>query len=102
MSESLQSLEAAGRHVDALRVRGFPFSDAVLDFIAAHETIFVVEQNRDAQLRTLIMTEGGVDPAKLVPILNYDGSPITARFITDEISRRLAGERTMGLRKAAQ
>jgi 2-oxoglutarate ferredoxin oxidoreductase subunit alpha len=91
MSESLQSLEAAGRHVDALRVRGFPFSDAVLDFIAAHETIFVVEQNRDAQLRTLIMTEGGVDPAKLVPILNYDGSPITARFITDEISRRLAG-----------
>jgi 2-oxoglutarate ferredoxin oxidoreductase subunit alpha len=102
MSESLQSLEAAGRHVDALRVRGFPFSDAVLDFIAAHETIFVVEQNRDAQLRTLIMTEGGVDPAKLVPILNYDGSPITARFITDEISRRLAGARTMGLRKAAQ
>src|SRR5208283_4933425 len=63
MSESLLTLEANGRHVDALRIRGFPFSDAVLDFIGAHETIFVVEQNRDAQLRTLIMTEGGVDPA---------------------------------------
>ncbi len=102
MSESLLTLEANGRHVDALRIRGFPFSDAVLDFIGAHETIFVVEQNRDAQLRTLIMTEGGVDPAKLIPVLNYDGSPITARFITDEISRRLAGSRTIGLKKAAQ
>jgi 2-oxoglutarate ferredoxin oxidoreductase subunit alpha len=63
----------------------------VLDFIAAHETVFVVEQNRDAQMRTLIMTEGGVDPAKLAPVLNYDGSPITARFITDEISRLARG-----------
>ena len=51
----------------------------------------MVEQNRDGQLRTLIMNEGGVDPAKLVPVLNYDGSPITARFITDEISRRMRG-----------
>jgi 2-oxoglutarate ferredoxin oxidoreductase subunit alpha len=102
MSESLDSLEANGFHLDALRVRGFPFSDAVMDFIAAHETVFVVEQNRDAQLRTLIMTEGGVDPAKLVPVLNYDGSPITARFITQEISRRLAGSVAMDLKKAAQ
>ncbi len=52
----------------------------------------MVEQNRDAQLRTLLMVEGGVDPAKLVPVLGYDGSPITARFITDEISRRLHGQ----------
>jgi 2-oxoglutarate ferredoxin oxidoreductase subunit alpha len=91
MHESLELLEAQGIHVDGLRVRGFPFSDAVIDFIAAHETVFVVEQNRDAQLRTLLMVEGGVDPAKLVPVLNYDGSPITARFITDEISRRMRG-----------
>jgi 2-oxoglutarate ferredoxin oxidoreductase subunit alpha len=91
MHESLQTLEGQGVHVDGLRVRGFPFSDEVMDFIAAHETVFVVEQNRDAQLRTLIMVEGGVDPAKLVPILGYDGSPITARFITDEISRRMQG-----------
>jgi 2-oxoglutarate ferredoxin oxidoreductase subunit alpha len=92
MHESLETLEAQGVHVDGLRVRGFPFSDEVMDFIAAHETVFVVEQNRDAQLRTLIMVEGGVDPAKLVAILGYDGSPITARFITDEISRRVQGQ----------
>ena len=89
MHESLEVLEAGGVHLDALRVRGFPFSDAVYDFIAAHETVFVVEQNRDAQLRCLIVNEGGVDPAKLVAILNHDGSPITARFITDEITARM-------------
>jgi TPP-dependent indolepyruvate ferredoxin oxidoreductase alpha subunit len=75
---------AAGRdgvHVDALRVRGFPFSHEVTEFIAAHERVFVVEQNRDAQLRTLLMIECGIDPAKLVPVLHYDGTPITARFI---------------------
>ena len=91
MHESLEHLDAQGVHVDGLRVRGFPFSDEVMDFIAAHETVFVVEQNRDAQLRTLLMVEGGVDPAKLIPVLGYDGSPITARFITDEISKRLRG-----------
>jgi 2-oxoglutarate/2-oxoacid ferredoxin oxidoreductase subunit alpha len=52
--------------------------------------VFVVEQNRDAQLRTLITTEGGVDPAKLVPVLHYDGTPITARFIAGEIAQLLA------------
>ena len=91
MHEALELLEAQGEHVDGLRVRGFPFNDQVMAFIEAHETVFVVEQNRDAQLRTLIMVEGGVDPAKLVSVLGYDGSPITARFITDEISRRIRG-----------
>ncbi|MDE2488442.1 MAG: 2-oxoacid:acceptor oxidoreductase subunit alpha [Alphaproteobacteria bacterium] len=90
MHEALEVLEGQGRHLDALRVRGFPFSDAVYDFIAAHERVFVVEQNRDAQLRTLIVTEGGVDPAKLVPVLHYDGTPITARFIAGEIATRAA------------
>ena len=89
MHEALETLEADGLHLDALRVRGFPFSDVVLDFIAAHETMFVVEQNRDAQLRSLLMIEGGVDPAKLTPVLNYDGSPITARFIKAEITGRM-------------
>jgi 2-oxoglutarate/2-oxoacid ferredoxin oxidoreductase subunit alpha len=92
MHEALETLDAQGVLVDGLRVRGFPFSDEVMAFIEAHETVFVVEQNRDAQLRTLIMVEGGVDPAKLVPVLGYDGSPITARFITDQISRRLQGQ----------
>ncbi|MFI4972956.1 MAG: 2-oxoacid:acceptor oxidoreductase subunit alpha [Caulobacterales bacterium] len=99
MHESLDTLEAQGEHVDGLRLRGFPFSDAVFDFIDAHETVFVVEQNRDAQLRTLLMVEGGVDPGKMVPVLNYDGSPITARFITEEIMRRIGG---MALRQVPQ
>jgi 2-oxoglutarate ferredoxin oxidoreductase subunit alpha len=75
--------------VDALRLRGFPFADEVFDFIARHEQLFVVEQNRDGQLRTLIMNEGGVDPAKLVAVNHYDGTPITARFIAGEITARL-------------
>jgi 2-oxoglutarate ferredoxin oxidoreductase subunit alpha len=90
LNEALEMLEAQGRHVNALRVRGFPFADAVGDFIAEHEQVFVVEQNRDGQLRTLIMNEIGIDPAKLVPVNHYDGTPITARFIAGEIAAKLA------------
>ncbi|MGA3305567.1 MAG: 2-oxoacid:acceptor oxidoreductase subunit alpha [Stellaceae bacterium] len=95
MREALDVLEGQGIHLDALRVRGFPFAKEVLDFIAAHEQVFVVEQNRDAQLRTLIVTEGGVDPAKLVPVLHYDGTPITERFITGAISKLLRAEKPL-------
>jgi 2-oxoglutarate ferredoxin oxidoreductase subunit alpha len=90
MHEALQALEAQGRRLDALRVRGFPFSDDVDAFIAAHERVFVVEQNRDAQLKTLIVTEGQVNPAKLVSVLHYDGTPITARFIAGQIAQLMA------------
>ena len=90
MLEALEHLEAQGRHLDAMRVRGFPFCDEVYDFVAAHERVFVVEQNRDAQLRTLLVNEGEIDPAKLVPVLHYDGTPITARFIAREIGQILA------------
>jgi 2-oxoglutarate ferredoxin oxidoreductase subunit alpha len=90
MHEALDHLSDENLHLDALRVRGFPFSREVFDFIAAHERVFVVEQNRDAQLRTLLIMDGEIDPAKLVPVLNYDGSPITARFIHGEIAGRLS------------
>jgi 2-oxoglutarate ferredoxin oxidoreductase subunit alpha len=90
MHEALDALEEQGRHLDALRVRGFPFCDEVYDFVAAHDRVFVVEQNRDAQLRTLLVTEGEIDPGKLVPVLHYDGTPITARFIAGEIGQMLA------------
>ena len=73
--------------VDLLRVRAFPFADEVMDFIADHDRVFLVEQNRDGQLRTLVINEGGIDPAKLIPVLHYDGTPITARFIVGEIGR---------------
>jgi len=85
MDEAAELLAADGIHLDRLRVRGFPFGREVTDFIAARERIFLVEQNRDAQLRTLLLTECGVDPAMVTPILHYDGTPITARFIHEAI-----------------
>jgi len=89
MSEALELLAERGIHVDALRIRAFPFADAVAEFLAAHDTVFVVEQNRDAQLRTLLTTELQADPVRLVPVLHYDGTPITARFIAGDIAARL-------------
>jgi 2-oxoglutarate ferredoxin oxidoreductase subunit alpha len=99
MHEALELLEAQGQYVDAMRVRAFPFSAEVYDFIAAHDRVFVVEQNRDAQLRTLIVNEGDVDPAKLIPVLHYDGTPITARFIVKEMAGLLGGAAPSPARK---
>ncbi|MEQ8234649.1 MAG: 2-oxoacid:acceptor oxidoreductase subunit alpha [Gammaproteobacteria bacterium] len=89
MDEAFDLLEAAGIAVDALRIRAFPFADSVDAFISAHEQVFVVEQNRDGQLRTLLVNECGVAPSRLVPVLHYDGTPITARFISTEIVQSL-------------
>jgi 2-oxoglutarate ferredoxin oxidoreductase subunit alpha len=100
MDEAVAALEAQGMHLDTLRVRAFPFHDDIIEFIAAHDHVFVVEQNRDAQLRTLLMTEGDVAPAKLVKVLNYDGTPITARFILREISKRMEDAKIVPIRKA--
>ena len=88
MAEAVEALEKQGLHLDTLRVRAFPFADEVSDFVLEHEQVFVVEQNRDAQLRTLLLNELNLDPARLMPVLHFDGTPITARFITDEISSR--------------
>ena len=90
MNEAIVALEAQDVQVDLLRVRAFPFADAVAEFVATHELVFVVEQNRDAQLRTLLTTELSIDPARLMPILHYDGTPITARFITAAISEQVS------------
>jgi len=87
MVEALELLAQQGIALDAMRVRGFPFSKEVDEFIAAHDRVYVVEQNRDAQLRTLLMTENHVEGSKLVPILHFDGTPITARFITQAIAK---------------
>ncbi len=90
MTEALDALDEAGLHVDAIRVRAFPFTEEVEEFLSEHDQIFVVEQNRDAQLRMLIMNELAIDPARLMPVLHYDGTPITARFILSEIEQKLA------------
>jgi 2-oxoglutarate ferredoxin oxidoreductase subunit alpha len=99
MDEAIDVLTAQGNHLDRLRIRAFPFHHTVDDFIADHDFVFVVEQNRDAQMRSLIVNECGIDPARLVPILHYDGTPITARFITKVISERLDALRVTPLRR---
>ena len=108
-SVPIEKGEAAGRHirvagldftegdvllergilVDGLRLCAFPFADEVAAFIAAHKTVYVVEQNRDAQMRQLLVNELEVDPARLVPVLHFDGTPITARFITRRITEHV-------------
>jgi 2-oxoglutarate ferredoxin oxidoreductase subunit alpha len=89
MDEAFERLQADGIALDMLRLRAYPFPEAVREFILAHEMVFVVEQNRDGQLRSLLVNEFDLDPARLVAVLHYDGTPITARFIVDAIATRL-------------
>jgi 2-oxoglutarate ferredoxin oxidoreductase subunit alpha len=89
MAEAIAVLEGQGFLLDTLRICAFPFADSVAEFIARHDAVCVVEQNRDAQLRSLIVNEFNIDPARLVPILHFDGTPITARFIAREIGQWL-------------
>jgi 2-oxoglutarate ferredoxin oxidoreductase subunit alpha len=102
MQEALDLLDAQGLHLDALRVKAFPFGDEVGEFIAEHEQVFVVEQNRDAQLRLMLTSECVVDPAKLIPVLHYDGTPITARFISGAIAQQMKAMNVAPLRRVAQ
>ncbi|MFN7695779.1 MAG: 2-oxoacid:acceptor oxidoreductase subunit alpha [Burkholderiales bacterium] len=89
MDEALALLAAQGLHLNALRIRAFPFADAVNEFVAAHEAVFVVEQNRDGQLRQLLVTQFDIDPKRLKKILHFDGTPITARFIANAIQQQI-------------
>ena len=89
MQEAIERLRGEGIALDTLRILAFPFPDSVRAFIDAHESVFVIEQNRDAQLRSLLVNEFGIDPARLVAVLHYDGTPITARFIVGAIVARL-------------
>jgi 2-oxoglutarate ferredoxin oxidoreductase subunit alpha len=99
MDEAIHMIEAQGKPLDMLRIRAFPFHQDVQEFIAEHEVVFVVEQNRDGQLRSLIVNECGIDPVRLMPILHYDGTPITARFIAREIGDDLDAMKVTPLRK---
>jgi 2-oxoglutarate ferredoxin oxidoreductase subunit alpha len=88
MQEALDVLTAQGLAVNAIRIRAYPFAQTVNDFVNAHTSVFVIEQNRDAQLKTLLVTDAKLDPAKLISLLHYDGTPITARFIVDRITQQ--------------
>jgi len=99
MAEALDALAAKGIYVNALRVRAFPFQDEIADFVSAHSKVFVVEQNRDAQLKILLVNEAHINPASLISVLHYDGTPITARFIVKEIAAVAAALNVRPLKK---
>ena len=92
MQEALDILDDKNIKIDAMRIRAFPFNLEVWEFIEDHDLLFIVEQNRDGQMRTLIMAEGGIIPDKLVSILCFDGQPITAEHITKKINAHLSGK----------
>ena len=88
--EALDILKENGSPLDAMRIKSFPFNETVEDFINNHEKIYVVEQNRDGQMKSLLTIELGTNPSKLISVLNYDGTPITADMILNQISNKFA------------
>lgn len=84
--EALDLLAEQGHYFNSMRIKSFPFQQAVADFIDEHETVYVIEQNRDAQMRTLLINELEINPKKLVRVLNFDGTPITAGIIQGQVS----------------
>ena len=89
MDEAQTLLAEEGLAVDTLRIRAFPLAPEIAEFVRNHDEVFVVEQNRDAQMRTLLTTDLMIAPARLTPILHFSGMPITARFVVREIAARL-------------
>lgn len=90
--EAKELLSEQGIELDVMRVKAFPFNKEVQDFINSHRRVFVVEQNRDAQFKSLLVNELGADPARLTSVLNYDGFPITADVIRQKIYKSLVGK----------
>jgi len=88
--EAMDILKEEKIVVDAIRVKSFPFTKEVEDFVNAHSKVFVIEQNRDAQMRSLLMIEMDAAPSKLVSVLNFDGMPITADNILNQIKNNLS------------
>ncbi len=83
--EAIARLRDRGVKIDYMRVRGFPFGEEVEQFLNAHELNFVVEQNRDAQLRGLLTLETGVAKTRMRSILHYNGLPLAASYVMDGI-----------------
>ncbi|NNF21405.1 MAG: 2-oxoacid:acceptor oxidoreductase subunit alpha [Saprospiraceae bacterium] len=87
--EACDMLKDKGIELNSLRLRAFPFQNIVGEFINKHDHVFVIEQNKDAQMRSLLITEESICPSKLIPVLNYDGLPITADYIYNEVKRNV-------------
>lgn len=90
VKEAMSKLADQNINLNYCRARAFPFTDAIRDFIDKHERIYVVEQNRDAQLRTLLMLDIDADPDKLVSMLHYNGLPISADFVIERVLEEAA------------
>jgi 2-oxoglutarate ferredoxin oxidoreductase subunit alpha len=69
-----------------MRIQAFPFHQDVADFIDQYDQVFVIEQNRDAQLRQLLSIELSIDPNRLIPLLSYDGMPVSCDFIIEGVA----------------
>ncbi len=90
VKEALTHLKERNIGLNYCRVKAFPFSDDVKDFIDKHDHVYVVEQNRDAQLRSLLILDAEADPKKLVSMLHYDGMPINAEFVVERVEEEVA------------
>jgi 2-oxoglutarate ferredoxin oxidoreductase subunit alpha len=90
VQEAQDELLAAGYRLNSMRLKAFPFGQEVKDFCAAHDVVLVIEQNRDAQMRALLMTEADVPGTKLIATLNYDGSPLTAEWVRTAVLKQIA------------
>ena len=99
MAEAFALLAKDGVQVDMMRVRGFPFAAEIEDFVANHDVVYVVEQNESGQLRMLLINECEIDPKRLVRVLHYDGTPITARFIAGTIAENIAAREAAPVRQ---
>lgn len=95
--EVMDELKSEGIVMDAMRVKAFPFTENIENFINDHETVFVIEQNRDAQFRSLLINELEINPKKLVKVLNYDGMPITARNIRQQMTAVLKDKNQLAI-----
>jgi 2-oxoglutarate ferredoxin oxidoreductase subunit alpha len=90
VKEAMHRLKDEGTGLNYCRVKAFPFNDEVKEFIDKHERVYVVEQNRDAQLRSLLILDIEADARKLVPILHYNGMPLAANFVVQKVQEDLA------------
>ncbi len=90
--EARDRLHEQGIHVNYLRIRAFPFTEEVVDFLRKHETIYVVEQNRDAQMKSLLMLEANDIADRLVSILHYNGMPISSECVVAGITEHQGTE----------
>ncbi|MBP7183938.1 MAG: 2-oxoacid:acceptor oxidoreductase subunit alpha [Saprospiraceae bacterium] len=85
--EAIDIMKSNGIAIDAMRLKSFPFQNSVLEFIENHKHVYVIEQNRDAQMRSLLVNELEINPKKLLKVLNFDGTPITAQLIVSQLNQ---------------